>query len=195
MSLFDEIKKVQEAFGKQLAEDLDKSLNAALKKGGSKNVQEAKLHFDENITTSQDGIVLQILASDLYWDWVDKGRKPGRMPPSDKLGRKWQNTQKIDPRKVLLEIEAKYKSKIKRKTNLSSKIRPRKKLSFDAAAKQLSFIIARSIGKKGYKARPYLSKILNDGRVEKLQEALSIVMGREINLELRLNNETVKVLL
>jgi hypothetical protein len=59
-----------------------------------------------------------------------------------------------------------------------------KKLKFDKAAKQLSFLIARSIGKKGVKPRPFIDRVINDGRLAMLGEGLSLIFKREISIQL-----------
>lgn len=184
--MFKEVKAYQQQFGKQLANDLKQSLETALKKAGGKNVQEAKLSFDEQLTTSNEGISLKIIASDDYWYWVNKGRKPGKMPPPDKLGKKWQASQGIDARKVIADIELKYKQKHPAKKSKGLN-KPSKKLNYNDAAKQLSFIIARSIGKKGYKPRPFIDSVLNDGRLEVFKKTIGDIVGKQLIFEFNIN--------
>jgi hypothetical protein len=85
-------------------------LNKALKKG-SKNgrSRESSLQFKPVIKTEKDGLTIQIVASDEYWYYIEKGRKAGKMPPQDAINRDWFVANKIDPRKVIAEINAKSK--------------------------------------------------------------------------------------
>lgn len=181
MSLESEINKLITDFGNKLVTDLNASLNQALKDGGSKSPQEAALHFNPSYLITTQGTTIRINASDDYWYWIEHGRKPGKMPPPNKLGKKWQNKQNIDPRKVVQEIQINYNKKMGLKHNV-------KPLSFDKAARQLGFMIARKIGKDGYKPRPFLDRVLKDGRITTLMAALSIIMKKEILIELKNTN-------
>jgi len=173
MPIKEEIDAIIIPFGDKLAIDLKASLEAALKQGGSKNVQESSVTFEPKYVVTEDSTTILILPSQKHWKYIEYGRKPGKMPPSDKLGKSWQVSQRIDPRKVIAEINIKNNPKAKRK-----------QLSFDAATKQLSFIIARSIGKKGLKPRPYIDRVINDGRVAQLTKDMARVMSKDITIEL-----------
>lgn len=165
-------------FGNKLNRDLKASLEAALKLGGSKNVEESQVTFQPEYLYSDGGVTIQIVTKQAHWKYIEYGRKPGKMPPSNKLGKDWQVSQNIDPRKVIAEINIKNNKAVKQK---------RKGLSFDAAAKQLSFIIARSIGKKGVKPRPYIDNVIKDGRIEQLTKDLAKAMSKDITIQLTIN--------
>lgn len=196
MNLQDEIDKEVRKFGKKLAVYLRANLELALQKGGSKNVQNPALSFDERITQTEDGVTVRIFASGEYWVNIEKGRAPNsKAPPSKALGKKWQQSNNIDPRKVLAEIKLNYErkrglSKINRRLS-----KTKKGLSFDAAAKSLSFILSRSIGKKGIKAKPYVDMALKEADVEGFKKTISEVMGKNIAINLNLSNEfkTIKI--
>lgn len=173
-----EINNLIVGFGESLAKDLNESLNKALKDGGSRNPQEAALHFNPRFKITSSGTTIEIIASGDYWRYVEHGRKAGKMPPSNKLGKKWQNKNNINAPEIIYKIQVDYFQKKRLKRNV-------KKLKFDKAAKQLSFLIARSIGKKGVKPRPYIDRVLNDGRITKLGEALSVIFQRQIAVDLQ----------
>jgi len=172
--LQEELDKAVTEFGDKLAKDLNESLNEALKRGGSNNVQEAALNFEPKYIVENGSVQVQIIASDVYWKYIEYGRKPGKMPPPSKLGKKWQVSQGIDPRKVMYEINLKSKG-LKKQS---------KKLTYDRASKQLAFIIARSIGKKGLKPRPYLYNVIDDGRVTAFAETIAKILSKDITLQL-----------
>lgn len=176
MSLESDINKLITDFGNKLVTDLNASLNKALRDGGSSSPQEAALHFNPSYKITTEGTTISINASADYWYWIEHGRSPGKMPPSSKLGKKWQNKQNIDPRKVIQEIQINYnKSKgLKREV---------KQLSFDKASKQLGFLIARSIGRNGYKPRPFIDRVVKDGRIENLMKSLSQLFKKEIQVK------------
>lgn len=173
MALKEEIDAIIIPFGDKLSIDLKASLEAALKQGGSKNVQESAVTFQPKYIVTNDSTTIQIVTSQDYWKYIEYGRKRGKMPPPNKLGKAWQVSQGIDPRKVLAEISIKSNPKAK----------PRQ-LSFDAATKQLSFVIARAIGRRGLKPRPYIDRVLNDGRIAQLTKDLAKAMSKDITIEL-----------
>lgn len=172
-----EIDKLIFAFSDKLAKDLNDSLNKALKDGGSNNPQEAALHFEPRLKITTSGTTIEIVASGDYWRYVENGRKAGKMPPPNKLGKKWQNKNNINAPEIIYKMQVEYFQKKRLKRNV-------KKLKFDKAAKQLSFLIARSIGKKGVKPRPFIDRVINDGRLAMLGEGLSLIFKREISIQL-----------
>lgn len=172
MALKEDIDKIIIPFGDALANDLKSSLELALHDGGSRNVQESSVTFQPKYTVTNDSVSVQIVTEQEHWFYIENGRKPGKMPPPNKLGKEWQSSQKIDPRKVIAEIQIKTGKK------------PSKKLSFDKATKQLSFLIARSIGKKGFKPRPFIDRVLKDGRIDKLTKDISQVLKKDITIQL-----------
>ena len=172
MALKEDIDKIIIPFGDALANDLKSSLELALHDGGSRNVQESSVTFQPKYTVTNDSVSVQIVTEQEHWFYIENGRKPGKMPPPNKLGKEWQSSQKIDPRKVIAEIQIKTGKKTS------------KKLSFDKATKQLSFLIARSIGKKGFKPRPFIDRVLKDGRIDKLTKDISQVLKKDITIQL-----------
>ena len=76
-------------------------------------------------------------------------------------------------------MQQKYyeKHKLKRKV---------KKLPFEKAVKQLSYLIARGIKNKGIKPKPFFDKVLQDGRINKLSEQVSNLISKEIIVNIQL---------
>ena len=136
-------------------------------------MQESSVTFQPKYIVTDEKTSIQIVTAQEHWRYIEHGRKPGKMPPPNKLGKDWQVSQGIDARKVIAEINIKSNPKAKPK-----------RLSFDKASKQLSFLIARSIGRKGLKARPYIDRVLNDGRIDKLKNDLAKVISKDIKIEL-----------
>ena len=50
--------------------------------------------------------------------------------------------------------------------------------------KQLSFLIARKIHKKGYDGNQFFSEVINDGRLEKLEKDLMEAAQNEVLIEI-----------
>ena len=189
-SLKDKIEAVSRNFGRVLVQDLTNSMNEAL--GFPKaNGQDAHLTFDSDITVTDSGANIKIIASDTYWINIEEGRgKNKKAPPSDVLGKEWQNSHNIDPRKVLKEIQINYKKKIGLSKTKRSLTKTSKGLSFDKAAKQLSFIFARSIGKKGIPAKPFVDRVLNDGRVKVFSQLIANLVQSDITTNIGFKGET-----
>lgn len=183
--LDNEIAKVFREWGKESALELKEEAEAALQRGGRTNPNTVSLEFKEILSTTSDGNVqLEIVARRKgqpvkYWKAIEEGRKPGKQPPSDVFGKTWQNEQNIDARVVLLQIQARKKGL--QTPNRKFK-RLKKTLDYDKAVKQLQFIIAKSIGKKGIKPKPYLGKVLTDERVRELRTKLTPLLGEKFKL-------------
>lgn len=117
----------------QVGNDYIDTLKRELIKDGKKSTGNLVNSLQLKIVKTKDGYATQILAAD-YLEDVDKGRKPGKMPPVSKIT-KWANKKGI-------RIPG-------------------------ANAKQVGFIIARSISKKGIKA----TNVLNDTKKKMLNNA------------------------
>lgn len=201
MSVQEQIVKVFREFGKDTARALKASADAALAAGGRKGVQTIKLDFNELLKTTPDGdVILDIQAVNgkkgvKYWGAIEKGRRgkeqntsagdkmPTKMIPADVVGKEWQNQYNIDPRVVILNIQARARAK-KRGLNYADRKfkKVKKTLNYDKAAKTLSFIIQRSIHKKGIKPKPFVNRVLDDGRIQKLRNDLTPLLGQQFKL-------------
>lgn len=163
-------------WGKDLTEDLEKSLVKALRSGGNTNVQQPALNFREDASLVGDGVQMDIIASGEYWKWIESGRKKGeRRIPADVVGKKWQNINGINAKDVILKLRLKANPKLKRVQN---------KMSYEKAAKSLSFVIQESIFKKGIKPKPFIDRVLEDGRIELLASELRRALGPAFKLEI-----------
>lgn len=176
MAAIDEAKHILTQFFVELSDDLEESLNRALRDGGRGNPQKAALSFKHDIYDDGPGVSATITASGDYWKYIESGRKKGaKRIPADVVGKVWQNTNNIDPRQVLMQLRLKKVRKLKTAKN---------KLNYDKAAKSLSFVIQNSIFKKGIKPKPFVDRVIEDGRIEVLSSTLRQVLGKEYKLEI-----------
>ena len=175
MSIQSDIVKLFIELGEGLTTDLRESLVSKLKESGRKSPNDPNLKFDQRIKTTPDGnVVLDIIAPDKYWRYIESGRKAGaRRVPADALGKVWQNQNNIDARKVILSIQAKRNKPLKASS---------KALNYDKAAKSLSFIMQKSIFKKGIKPKPFVDRVLGDGRIQVFKSALTPLLGDQFKL-------------
>lgn len=166
-----QIEQAVSDWGKYMADELTSEMNKAINKRGSK-VQDAALHFVNNISVWSNGVVCTVYAKSRngkdasYWQWIEEGRRKGsRRPPSGSIGTDWMVNNNIDPRKVVQKYS---KSK--------------KLPTYANAAKQLSFMVSRSISVKGIKPKPYLNSVINQQNINKLREKLVPLMGEKFIL-------------
>jgi hypothetical protein len=102
------------------------------------------------------------------------------MPPSSVFGKKYQASIGISAPKIIQEMTIKYKASkgIKSKT---------KKLPFEKAVTQMSFLIARGIKNKGIKPKPFFNKVVEDGRLDSLGLEVGEVLKKNIIVDFELN--------
>ena len=95
-----------------------------------------------SVSTGTGGWVVTISLAD-YWKYIEYGRRPGKMPPLDVI-EKWIKVKQIIPHSMTLKSG---------KTVIPS-------------VKQLSFLIARSIGQRGIQPRPFFKKSFEEAKRE-----------------------------
>jgi hypothetical protein len=61
-------------------------------------------------------------------------------------------------------------------------------LPFEKAQEQLSFLIARKIHRQGYKGNKFFTEVLQDGRLNDLEEDLKKETGKQIKIILNGGN-------
>ena len=164
----EKVQSIINHFATKLSTDLLKSVNDVV--GNSPNI--SSLQFNSRVIQTQEGVKVQVISNFDYWYYIENGRKKGKMPPSDKFGRDWQTKVGLNANKVMLEINAKTK-----KNTLKSKP---KKLNYNKSVKTLAFLIARSIGKKGVKPKPFIDRVINDGRMAQFGKDMAAALGKEI---------------
>lgn len=181
--LEDEIKKVLEPFGLNLAKDLKQSLvSKGVVKGGGQETDLAD-SIKPNITVTDNDVTLTLSMND-YGKYVDKGRRAGKQPPIKSMVA-YIKSKGIPVSDVLLKIR--QQSAVKNKLNPNSI----KRLPFDKSLKPVAFILARKIGQAGtikrfaYKGAEFFEPVFNDGRVDKLEKDLAKVIGKDIILNIK----------
>lgn len=181
MNLEEQIESEFRLFGEELSQDLKESAVRALTAAGRKSPQTVKLDFSPTIYNSPGQVTVIIRAVNgqrgvKYWDYIEEGRRPGaRGVPADALGKKWQNENNIDARKVLADMRSKAGKPLKA---------GKKSLDYNKAVKSLSFIIQRSIKRKGIRPKPYIQSVLSDGRIERFRERLTPLLGESFVLRI-----------
>ena len=154
----------------ELRSEIDKTIN--IKGGGVSSLSDS---VRGEVIDVDGGHAIQIYMAD-YYKYVESGRKPNsKQPPSEPI-EKWIKERHINAPKIIADIQLRVKQKAKR---LKIKTGKQKKLSYDKAAKSLSFLFARSIGKKGIEARPFINKVLTPERLKELSDILKTQFGKD----------------
>lgn len=92
-----------------------------------------------------------------YWKFIEKGRRAGsKMPPVSAI-EKWITVRRILPKPITLKS--------------GKQVIP--------SIKSLAFVIARSIGKKGIKARPFMAKSIDEA-AKLFKDKLKVALVEDI---------------
>jgi len=91
----------------------------------------------------------------------------------------------IQQRPSLTSVARSWQSTYKEKGVIKQR---KTKISFDEAKKSLAFVIKKNIHKRGiikrfgYKGSKFFTNVINDGRVQKLEQDLANELGKEIKI-------------
>ena len=113
-----------------------------------------------------------------YWYWVDHGRKPGKFPPLKPIER-WITEKEIINRKTHSKGLAD-----KSKANITQSILEKRKT--------LAFLIGRKLKREGYKGSKFFTNQVNKESLSELRKTLSIQIGQDAILELKLHSQEVQ---
>lgn len=95
-----------------------------------------------SVSTGTGGWVISVSLAD-YWKYVEYGRRPGKMPPVSAI-ENWINVKQIIPHSMTLKS--------------GKPVIP--------TIPQLSFLIARSIGRRGIQPRPFFKQSFETAKRE-----------------------------
>lgn len=182
MAIDKKIDEILVEFGMKLEQDLQDSL--ASKMGGGYNARLSSKIKSLPIRHVGD-LTEYILQMPLYGKALDGGRLPTKEKTDGTMRGKvedWIKRRALVGKYINDNLQQRLDKQAKNKTNRPKK--PLKKLAFEKAVKQLSFLIARKIHKKGYKGNQFFSEVINDGRLEKLEKDLIEAAQNEVVIEI-----------
>lgn len=186
MNVNEEIDKLLNDFTEQWARDLEASLDKALKDGGRNNPQQSRIQFKGGLKFYPNKIVISITPSDDYWYYIDKGRN-GKKKKWNKDGLSNPKAPKSSDLEKWVKANLTFSLSKKRKT-IAKKIQNKtvkkayKQITVAKAVSQVAYLVARKIGTYGVKPRPFVDRVINDGRQEKLIQDLSKLIGKEVTV-------------
>ena len=179
MALVDKIEDLLTEFGKQLVIDTQKSLKS--KQRDSSLNSRLSTSINPQTTYESGKIVFKLTMND-YWDAVNSGRDPTSKGGDGALRRnliRWIKTRK-------LKVEISKRKEEKAKTLKNKKVKKSyKKQTYETAVENLAFVIARKIHKEGYEGNNFFDEVINDGRIEKLQNEITELVKDDIIIEIR----------
>lgn len=186
MALSDKIVEVLTEFGMDTVPALQSSLKSKLSaksaKYGTRRNSSSDLANSIKFTfPKSSGSIVFVLSMNEYGLAIDGGRKAAPVSSDGQESlQDWAKKQGVAEsfRKKDLEARLGRQSKSKRKVKKSLK-----KMSFDRAAKTISFLVARKLKKKGFDGNGFFTEIIKDGRVEELGKKLKEVIKSEIKIE------------
>lgn len=173
-------------WGRDLVNDMKAEIDKVVTHNGG---QASKLSGSVNYKViNKGGLISYQLTMNRYWEVVEKGRGAGKKAPPSKAIKEFIKqtedlTANID--KILLSISIRHKGISNRKRKGAITGRGLKGMTFDKKLDSLSFMIARSIGKKGIRPKPFYDKVINDERLQELKELLAPVIKEQFRLEIK----------
>lgn len=135
-------------FGQKIVDNYRAELEAC-------NYQDGQLYRTLSYSVKMDNSSWLISISlEEYWKYIEYGRRPGKMPPVSAI-ENWIKVKQILPRPITLK---------------SGK-------SVVPTIPQLSFLIARKIGRDGIRPRPFFKQSFEDAKREFLQKIEEAILA------------------
>lgn len=195
MAIADEIIKLLDEFGDKTKNDLIASIDS---KTTVKTRLGASIKFEY---MNLSGGLRFVLKLNDYYEIVDKGRNgvggTNRNPNSkidwgssgkvSKEGQesimKWAQTRGIVEKLRVKDLQTRLAKQANNKTKRPKKAL--KKKDFQKFSKGVAYVIARNIERRGYEGNNWFTDIVEDGRIEELQNKLTELIGDNFEIEIQ----------
>lgn len=186
MALADKLVDVFTEFGIGLKEDLQQSLrNKGVTYGGGDSRLSNAIKFA--IIQRGDKVVFQLLMPK-YGFAVDGGRKAAPVSKEGQIKiKEWAKRKNIVKKfqTDTLKARVKKQDKAKAKDRTGRKYKTLKQVSFEKAAEQLTYLIARKKKKERTEGNHFYTEVIDKLNTTELQEQLAAVMKSEILIEIK----------
>lgn len=181
--LEDKIIKVLTIWGKDLVNDTKAEIDKIVSHAGG---QTSDLSGSVNYKVLNTGgsINFQLTMAD-YWVNVEDGRKPNLKPPPLKPIKDWIKKKNLPVDQILLSVNIKHRGQGKSLGGHTIKKRTLKAITHERKVEMVSWLMAKSIGKKGIKPRPFMDKVITQQRMDKLKAMLAPVIKQHFVLEIK----------
>ena len=149
VSDFKHTMKALNDFGQKIVDNYRAELEAC-------NYQDGQLYrtLSYSVKMGNNSSWLISISLEEYWKYIEYGRRPGKMPPVSAI-ENWIKVKQILPRPITLK---------------SGK-------SVVPTIPQLSFLIARKIGRDGIRPRPFFKQSFEDAKREFLQKIEEAILA------------------
>ena len=187
MALVDKIDKLLKEFGIKLNDDTRSSLKKALderaeKHNGRKRTSRLEASIKPIVESTGSSIKLTLNMND-YWAVVNDGRSPNDVSEEgqDKLVA-WSALSGLAEKIRISDLEQrKQRQSLSERKNLKTL----KKMPFDRAKKAAGYLVARSLQKKSLDPTHFFDEVINDGRLQELEEGIAKILATEVLIDIR----------
>ena len=181
--------KIIEAFDKwglQLVTDTKKAIDDSVThQGGQTSDLSGSVNYK---VLNTNGKITFTLTMNKYWYWFDKGRAANKKAPPAAAIKSFLEKKGFSQSKanqILLSVNAKHKGIGKKLGGNKISHRNLKTISFDKKLTMISWLFAKSIGKKGTKPHHFIDKVITDERIEDLKTQLKPLLKEQYLLEIK----------
>lgn len=166
------LKEIFDDFGAKLKEDIQQKLrDEGVEYDGQDSRLSASIVFRFNDNNAQFN-----LSMNDYWEALNDGRGPNKTPPPISPLENW-----IKRKSITLKVSTKRQTISKSLKNKKIK-KAFKQQSRVMAIRSAAFAMSKSIGIKGFKGNHFADEILNDGRLDVLQDLVSEFFNTQITV-------------
>lgn len=170
-------------WGEDLVNDTKAEIDKIIEHSGGQT-SDLSGSVNYKVLNAGGNITFQLTMNDYYINVID-GRKPNSTPPPLKPIQDWINKKHLPVDKILLNVNIKHRGQGKSLGGHTIKKRTLKTIAHERKVEMVSWMFAKSIGKKGIKPRPFLDKVLTDNRMNDLKQRLAPVIKNHFVLELK----------
>jgi hypothetical protein len=189
MAIDKEIMLLLDTFNKKLVDDTRASLRAKLDERapadsrfkGKESRLEASVYGAPSVF--KNGSVTTTLTMNDYWAVVNDGRDANNVSSEgqDKIA-EWSATRGLAEKIRITDLEQrKQRQSLSERKNLKTL----KKMPFDRAKKAAGYLVARSLQKKSLEPTHFFDEVINDGRLQELEEGIAKILATEVLIDIR----------
>ena len=188
MAIDKEIIDLLDAFNLKLVEDTRNSLQDKLDQRAAKyQGKKVRSRLWASVygapSVFKNGSVTTTLTMNDYWAVVNDGRDANNVSSEgqDKIA-EWSATRGLAEKIRITDLEQrKQRQSLSERKNLKTL----KKMPFDRAKKAAGYLVARSLQKKSLEPTHFFDEVINDGRLQELEEGIAKILATEVLIDIR----------
>lgn len=188
MAIDKEIIDLLDAFNLKLVEDTRDSLQSKLDQRAAKyQGKKVRSRLWASVygapAVFKNGSVTTTLTMNDYWAVVNDGREANNVSEEGqgKIA-EWSATRGLAEKIRITDLEQrKQRQSLSERKNLKTL----KKMPFDRAKKAAGYLVARSLQKKSLEPTHFFDEVINDGRLQELEEGIAKILATEVLIDIR----------